>query len=139
MVLCPPLKSPERHLNAKPLSVIFSSVFNIYGVLVSSLVISILGYLIFIPAYFSKALKLGFKEFYPLLLKGFILIAVGVTLSGIIKLLFDITGVVELAVALIFVVFILLLIIFMFILKREDLSFIGKMIKKAQKKYFEEF
>ena len=107
-----------------PLSFILSRFFDIYGILISSLIINISGYMIFIPTYLSKIVKFDKEKIYPGFLKGVYVLLIAIALSLICKSIFLLNSFAKLILAVIVIAVILILIIFIRFFSVKDMSLI---------------
>lgn len=112
-----------------PLSVILSDLFGIYGILISSLTVNILGYTFFIPYYCSRTVRFKIKKLYPAFLGGVYVLSAGTVFGILIKLLFKIDSFSKLILAVVSVIILLVPVIFKWLLSKEDILFITDIIK----------
>ena len=107
------------------------TIFGIYGILISSLVVNIIGYVIFIPFYSFKVLKLDKKEIRTSFLKGVYTLILGTGLSILVKLILKPYGIVKLVFGGVISLLLIIMIIFLLILKKKDIEIIKNTVAIA--------
>ena len=114
-----------------PFGFLLSKIFGIYGILISSLVVNIIGYVIFIPFYSFKVLKLDKKEIRTSFLKGVYTLILGTGLSILVKLILKPYGIVKLVFGGVISLLLIIMIIFLLILKKKDIEIIKNTVAIA--------
>lgn len=112
-----------------PLSFFLVKFTGVYGILLSTLILNLLVYAIFIPRYLAFRLKLSFKSIYKSITASLIVLATGTFLCMLIKNFIILNTFLRLLPAALAVMILLLTVVFIWILSVEDFKFIIEIIK----------
>ena len=107
-----------------PVSVFLSRFFGIFGILISSLVINIAGYMLFIPLYLQRIVRFDNEKIYPSFLKGVFVMITGIAFCMVYKLLFKTDSIIKLIIAVLTVSVLIILTVFIKFLRKKDIMLI---------------
>lgn len=102
---------------------------SIYSVAVSSVIIGIIQYVLFIPAYFTRKTKMEKGSLYPSFAKGIYTFGAGTGIAFVIKILFYPDSFLKLLAVVAAVVILTVLFSWTFFIKKSDISMVKRIIK----------